>query len=51
MADRGSEFWFLGDKHVRIDIRTGIFISLRPMFTKFEKQIGLEELPQVKLLK
>ena len=41
MADWGSEFRFLRDIHVRLDIRIDIFISIRPMNTKFDKQTHL----------
>ena len=41
MADWGSEFRFLRDIHVRLDIRIDISISIRPMNTKFDKQVHL----------
>ena len=46
MADRGSKFSFFEDIHVKIDIGIGISISLRPMPTKFGKQVHLEEFTQ-----
>ena len=39
MADQGNKFSFFQDIHVRIEIRTDISISIRPMTTKFGKQI------------
>ena len=37
--------------HVRIDIRINISISIRPMITKFGKQVQLEDLTQMDLKK
>ena len=37
--------------HVRIDIRINISISIRPMITKFGKQVQLEDLTQMSLIK
>ena len=51
MAHRGSEFSFFQDIYVRIDIRIDIFISIRPMATKFDKQLYLQDLPQMRLIK
>ena len=51
MADRRSEYSFLQVIHIRIDNEIDIFISIRPMTTKFRKQIHLEELTQLKLIK
>ena len=51
MADRGSEFNFFHDIHVRIDIRIDITISIRPMTTKFGKQVHLQDLNQMILIK
>ena len=47
MADRGGEFSFFQGIYVRIDIRIGISISIRPMTTKFRKQ----DLIQMRLFK
>ena len=51
MADRGSEFSFFQDIHVRSDIIIDISISVRPMITKFVKQVHLQHLPQMRLIK
>ena len=51
MADRGGEFRFFQGIHIGIDIRTDIFISIRPMTTNFSKQLHLQELTQMKLYK
>ena len=51
MAHRGSEFNFFQDIYVRIDIRIDISISIRPMTTKFDKQVYLQDLPQMRLIK
>ena len=47
MADRGGEFSFFQGIHVRIDIS----ISVRPMITKFAKQVHLQDLAQMRLIK
>ena len=46
MADRGGEFTFLQDNHLRIDMRTDISISVRPITIKIGKQTHQEELTQ-----
>ena len=46
MADRGGEFSFFQGIHVRIDIS----ISVRPMITKFAKQVHLQDLAQMRLI-
>ena len=51
MVDLGGKFSFLCGMNVRIDIRIDIFISIRPMTTKFNNQVHLEELTQVRLMK
>ena len=51
MADRGCEFSFFQCIHARIDIRTDISISIRPMITKFGEQLHLQDLTQVKVIK
>ena len=44
MPDQGREFRFFQGIHVRIDIRIDISISLRPMITRFGKQVHLQDL-------
>ena len=44
MANQGGVFSFIQGIHVRIDMRTGIFIPLRPMIIKFGKQAHLKAL-------
>ena len=51
MADQGREFSFFQDIHVRIDIRSDISISIRPMTTKCGKQVHLQDLTQMRLIK
>ena len=51
MVDLGGKFSFLWGMNVRIDIRIDISISIRPMTTKFNNQVHLEELTQVRLMK
>ena len=51
MADRGGEFRFLQGIHLKNDIRINIFISKRPLVTKFCKQVHLQNLTQVRLTK
>ena len=51
MADQGGEFSFFQDIHVRIDIRSDISISIRPITTKFGKQVHLQDLTQMRLIK
>ena len=41
MANRGGEFSFFQGINVRICIRTDISTSIRPMVTKFRKQVHL----------
>ena len=41
MVDGGSEFCFLKDVHEKIDVRIDISIPVRPMTTKFGKQVRL----------
>ena len=50
MADRGGEFNFFSDVHVRIDIKIDISIFIRPMTSIFDKQIHSEELTQMRLI-
>ena len=51
MVDRGGEFNFFQGIHVRIDIRTNIFISITSMITTFGKQLHLQNLNQMRLIK
>ena len=51
MADRSGEFSFFQGTHVRIDIRIDIYISIRPMISKFSKQVHLQDLTQMGLIK
>ena len=44
MADRGVEFSFFQDNHIRIDVIVDLSVSIRPMSTKFDKKVHLEEL-------
>ena len=47
MADQGGEFSF----HVVIDIRIDNSISIRPMITKFGRQVHLQHLTRMRLIK
>ena len=49
MADSGGDFTFFQD--VKIDIRIGISISIRPMTTKFDKLVHLQDLTQIRPIK
>ena len=51
MTDRGGEFSFFQGIHVRFDIRIDISISVRIMTTKLGKEVHLQELTQVRLIK
>ena len=51
MADQGSEFSFYQSILKGIHIRIDASISMRPMATKFSKQVHLEELIQMGLIK
>ena len=51
MVDRGGEFCFFQDIHVRSDIRIDISISIRPITTKFGRQVPLQDLTQMRLIK
>ena len=50
MADPDDEFNFFQGIHVRINIRIVISISIRPMITKFDKQVHLQDLTHQHLL-
>ena len=47
MADRRGEFSFFKGSHVKIDLS----ISIKLMATKFDKQVHLQELIQIRLTK
>ena len=51
LVNQSCAFSFFWDIHVRINERIYISISIRPMTTKFGKQLHLEELTQVRLMK
>ena len=51
MADQGSNFSLFQDMHLRINVRIGISISIKPMITKYGKQVHLQELTQKRLIK
>ena len=51
MVDRGGELSFFQGIHVRIGIRSDISISIRTMITKFGKQVHLQDLTQMRLIK
>ena len=51
MAERGGEFRYFRGNNERIDIVIHIPISIRPMTTKFGKQVHLQELTRVRLIK
>ena len=51
MVDRRGEFSFFQGTHVRIDKRIDIFVSRRPMITKFGNQVHLQGLTQMRLIK
>ena len=51
MADRGVEFSFFEGIHVKIDIRIDTLISIKPIITKFGKQVHLQDLAQMRLIK
>ena len=51
MADQGGEVSFFQDIHVSIEIRIDISIFIRPMIIKFGKQVHLQELTQMRLIK
>ena len=51
MADGGGEFSFLRGNHARTDIEIDFSISIGPVTTKFGKQIHLDYLSQIILIK
>ena len=42
MADRGGELSFFQGIRARIDLKTDIYLSIKPMATKFGKQVHLQ---------
>ena len=51
IADGSSEFSLLQGIHVRIDVGIDISTSIRPLIIKFGKQVHLQELTQMRLIK
>ena len=51
MVDRDGELSFFQGIHVKIDIRVDIAISMRPKITKFGKQVHLQDMTQMRLIK
>ena len=51
MTNRGNEFIFFLNIRVRIDIRIDISIPIGPMINKFGKQVHLQDLTQMELIK
>ena len=51
MADRGNEFSFFQSIRVKIDIRTDISISIKPMITRLAEQVHLQDFTQMRLIK
>lgn len=51
MANRFGEFRFLLGIHVRLDMGINVTISIRPMTNKFGRQVHLEKLTQMRLIK
>ena len=51
MTDQGGESSFCQSIYIKIDIRIDMSISLRPVTTKFDKQVHLAELTKMRLIK
>ena len=51
MVDPASEISFFRSNHARINIGIDMSISMRPMTTKFGRQVHLEELTHIRLVK
>ena len=51
MRDQGGELSFFQNIHVKIDIRIDISILIGTMHTKFGKQVHLQDLIQMRLMK
>ena len=50
-GDRGGEFRFFQVIHLRIDIRIDVFVSIRPITTKFGKHVHPQDLTKMSLIK
>ena len=51
MGDRGVEFIFFQDVHVKTEARIDITIPIKTMTTKFDEKVHLGELTQMRLIK
>ena len=51
MADRGGGIGFFQGIHAEIDLKIDISLSIKPMTTKFGKQVHLQESSQMRLIK
>ena len=51
MADLGSESSFSQVIHVRIEMRIDISISIKSLTTKYGRQVHLQKLTQMRLIK
>ena len=51
MVDRGNEFSFFQVIHVRLYIRIEISVSIGPVVIKFGKQVHLQNLTHLKVIK
>ena len=51
VGDRGGEFRFFQVIHLRIDIRIDVFVSIRPITTKFGKHVHPQDLTKMSLIK
>ena len=51
MASQGSEFSISQGIHVRFDIRIDISTFVKPMITKFGKQVHLQDMTHMRLIK
>ena len=51
MVDQGGEFNIFQGIHVRTNIKIDISIFIRPMTTKFDKQVHLREVTQTRQIK
>ena len=51
MAEQCGEFSFFQSIHVTIDLRIDISISIKPIITKLGKQVHLQDLTQMRLIK
>ena len=51
MVNRGGGINFFQGIHARINLKIDISLSIRPMTTKFGKQVHLQESSQMRLIK